>query len=45
MTALGINDLVIVSTKDVLMVANKDSVQDEKIISAKQRLFHEASGV
>jgi mannose-1-phosphate guanylyltransferase len=32
---LGVNDLVIVSTKDVLMVANKDSVQDVKIITAK----------
>jgi len=32
---LGVNDLVIVSTKDVLMVAHKDSVQDVKIITAK----------
>ena len=32
---LGVNDLVIVSTKDVLMVANKDSVQDVKIITAR----------
>ena len=33
--ALGVNDLVIVSTKDVLMVAHKDSVQDVKVITAK----------
>jgi mannose-1-phosphate guanylyltransferase len=33
--AIGVNDLVIVSTKDVLMVAHKDSVQDVKIITAK----------
>lgn len=32
---IGVNDLVIVSTKDVLMVAHKDSVQDAKIITAK----------
>ena len=30
---IGVNDLVIVSTKDALMVANKDSVQDVKIIT------------
>ena len=33
--AIGVNDLVIVSTKDALMVAHKDSVQDVKIITAK----------
>ena len=32
---LGVDDLIIVSTKDVLMVAHKDSVQDVKIITAK----------
>ena len=31
--AIGVDDLVIVSTKDVLMVAHKDSVQDVKIIA------------
>ena len=30
--ALGVDDLVIVSTKDVVMVAQKDSVQDVKIV-------------
>ena len=34
-TAIGVNDLVIVSTKDALMVVHKDSVQDVKIITAK----------
>ena len=29
--AIGVNDLVIVSTKDVLVVAHKDSVQDVKV--------------
>jgi len=33
--AIGVNDLVIISTKDVLMVAHKDSVQDVKIITTK----------
>ena len=33
--AIGVDDLGIVSTKDVLMVAHKDSVQDVKIITAK----------
>ncbi len=32
-TVIGANDLVIVSIKDVLMVAHKDSVQDVKIIT------------
>ena len=32
-TAIGVEDLVIVSTKDVVMVAHKDSVQDIKIIT------------
>ena len=31
--AVGVDDLVIVSTKDVLMVAHKNSVQDVKIIA------------
>lgn len=31
--AIGVNDLVIVSTKDVLVVAHKDSVQDVKIVA------------
>ena len=31
--AVGVDDLVIVSTKDVLLVAHKDSVQDVKIIA------------
>ena len=30
---IGVNDLIIVSTKDALMVAHKDSVQDVKIIT------------
>ena len=33
--AIGVDDLVIISTKDVLVVANKDSVQDVKIIAQK----------
>jgi mannose-1-phosphate guanylyltransferase len=31
--AIGVNDLVIVSTKDVLVVAHKDSVQDVKAVA------------
>ena len=31
--AIGVDDLVIVSTKDVLVVAHKDSVQDVKIVA------------
>jgi mannose-1-phosphate guanylyltransferase len=31
--AVGLDDLVIVDTKDALMVAHKDSIQDAKIIS------------
>jgi mannose-1-phosphate guanylyltransferase len=31
--AIGVEDLVIISTKDVLMVAHKDCVQDVKIIA------------
>ena len=34
-TAIGVDHLVIVSTKDAIMVAHKDSVQDVKIITAK----------
>lgn len=33
--SLGVDDLVIVSTKDVVMIANKNSVQDAKIIVQK----------
>lgn len=32
---VGVDDLIIVSTKDALMVAHKDSVQDVKIIAQK----------
>ncbi|MDA8912442.1 mannose-1-phosphate guanylyltransferase/mannose-6-phosphate isomerase [Pseudomonadales bacterium] len=31
--AIGVDDLVIVSTKDVLIVAHKDSVQDVKVVA------------
>jgi len=33
--AIGVDDLVIISTKDVLMVAHKDSVQDVKVVAEK----------
>jgi mannose-1-phosphate guanylyltransferase len=33
--AIGLDDLVIVSTKDVLVVAHKDSVQDVKVVAQK----------
>jgi len=33
--AIGVDDLVIVSTKDVLVVAHKDSVQNVKVIAEK----------
>jgi len=33
--AIGIDDLVIVSTKDVLVVAHKDSVQNVKVVAQK----------
>ena len=33
--AVGVKDLVIVATKDVLMVADKNSVQDVKVIAQK----------
>ena len=33
--AIGVDDLVIVSTKDVLLVAQKDRVQDVKVIADK----------
>jgi mannose-1-phosphate guanylyltransferase len=33
--AIGVNDLVIVSTKDAVMVAHKNSVQDVKVIADK----------
>lgn len=35
--AVGVDDLVIISTKDALMVAHKNSVQDTKIIVQKLR--------
>ena len=35
LVAIGIDDLVIVSTKDVLVVAHKDSVQDVKVVAQK----------
>ena len=35
--AIGVDDLVIVSTKDVLVVAHKDSVQDVKVVAEKIR--------
>ena len=31
--AIGLADLVIVSTKDAVMVANKDNIQDLKVIT------------
>jgi len=33
--AIGVDDLIIVSTKDVLVVAHKDSVQNVKVIAEK----------
>jgi len=36
--AVGVDDLVIVSTKDVLMVAHKDRVQDVKIIAQQLKV-------
>ena len=33
--AIGVHDLIIVSTKDAFMVAHKDSVQDAKVIAQK----------
>ena len=35
--AIGVDDLVIVSTKDVLVVAHRDSVQDVKVIAQQLR--------
>ena len=35
--AVGVDDLVIVSTKDAVMVAHKDSAQDAKVIAQKLR--------
>lgn len=35
--AVGIDDLVVVSTKDALLVAHKDRVQDAKLIAGKLR--------
>ena len=35
--AVGINDIVVVSTKDALLVAHKDSAQDMKLIADKLR--------
>ena len=37
--SVGVNNLVIISTKDAVMVANKDSVQDTKVIV--EQLKHE----
>ena len=37
LVALGVSDLVVVSTKDAVMVANKKSVNDVKIIVFKKR--------
>ena len=34
-TLVGVDDLVIIDTKDALMVANKDVVQDAKVIAKK----------
>ena len=36
--AVGVDDLVIVSTKDVLLVAHKDKVQDVKIIAEQLKI-------
>lgn len=36
--AVGLNDLVVVDTKDALMVAHKDSVQDAKLIAQKLKV-------
>lgn len=33
--AIGVDDLVIISTKDVVVVAHKDSVQDVKVVANK----------
>ncbi len=33
--AIGVNDLVIISTKDVLVVAHKNSAQDVKVVAEK----------
>ena len=38
-TTIGVNDLVIIATKDAVMVAHKDSVQDTKVIV--EQLKHE----
>jgi mannose-1-phosphate guanylyltransferase len=35
--ALGVDDMVVVSSKDVVLVAHKDRVQDAKLIAAKLR--------
>ena len=35
--AVGIDNLVVVATKDVVMVASKDNVQDVKLIAQQQR--------
>ena len=41
-TTLGVNNLIVVSTKDAVLVASKDSVQDVKIIA--QKLKDDARG-
>jgi mannose-1-phosphate guanylyltransferase len=35
--AVGVNDLVVVSTKDALLIAHKDRVQDAKLVANKLR--------
>ena len=37
-SAIGVDDLVIVSTKDVLVVSHKDRVQDVKIVAERLKL-------
>ena len=37
--AIGVDDLVIVSTKDVLVVAHKDSVQDVKVVAQQLKSY------
>jgi mannose-1-phosphate guanylyltransferase len=37
--AVGLDDIVIVDTKDALMVAHKDSVQDAKLIAQKLKVY------
>lgn len=39
-TTIGVNDLVIISTKDALMVAHKNSAEDTKVIVQKLKRSH-----